>query len=66
MLRLLLVDTLPILFRFLPKCLERSLVIARKQKKNKQELVKILLENVLAYQVAKFISILCCLIIPTI
>ena len=33
MLRLLLVDTLPILFRCLPKCLEISLVIVRKQKK---------------------------------
>ena len=74
---LLLVDALPILFRFLAKCLEISLVIVRKKlgltkltsassEKNKQELVKILLDNVLAYQVVKFISSLCCLIIPTI
>ena len=77
MLHLLLADTLPILFRFLPKCLEISLVIVRKKlgltkltsvssEKNKQELVKILLENVLAYQVTKFISSLCCFIILTI
>ena len=61
MLHLLLVDTLPIFFRFLPKYLEISLVIVRKKlgltkvtsvssKKNKQGLVKIKLENVLAYQ----------------
>ena len=60
MLHLLLVDTLPILFRFHPKNLEISLVIVRKKlglikftsfpsEKSKQELVKILLENVLAY-----------------
>ena len=76
MLHLLLVDTLPILFRFLPKYLEISLVIVRKKlglakltsvssKENKQRLVKILLENILVYQVVKFISSLCCLIIPT-
>ena len=61
MLHLLLVDTLPILFRSLPKYLEISLVIVRKKlgltkvtsvltKKNKKGLVKIKLENVLAYQ----------------
>ena len=78
MLHLLLLDTLPILFRFLPKYLEISLVIVRKKlgltkvisvssKKNKQELVKISLENVLAYQdFFKFISSLCFLIIRTI
>ena len=78
MLHLLLVDTLPVLFRFLPKYLEISLVIVRKKldltkvisvssKKNKQELVKISLENVLAYQdFFKFISSLCFLIIRTI
>ena len=76
MLHLLLVDTLPILFRVLPKYLEISLVIVRKKlglakltsvssKENKQRLVKILLENILVYQVVKFISSLCCLIIPT-
>ena len=65
MLHLLLVDTLPILFRFLPKYLEISLVIVRKKlgltkvtsvltKKNKKGLVKIKLENVLAYQVFFF------------
>ena len=70
MLHLLLVDTLPILFRFLPKYLEISLVIVRKKlgltkvtsvltKKNKKGLVKIKLENVLAYQVFfKFIIML--------
>ena len=68
MLHLLLVDTLPILFRFLPKYLEISLVIVRKKlgltkvtsvssKKNKQGLVKIKLENVLAYH-AFFLSLL--------
>ena len=68
MLHLLLVDTLPILFRFLPKYLEISLVIVRKKlgltkvisvssKKNKQGLVKIKLENVLTYQVF-FLSLL--------
>ena len=78
MLHLLLVDTLPILFRFFPKYLEISLVIVRKKlgltkvisvssKKNKQELVKISLENVLAYQdFFKFTSSLCFLIIRTI
>ena len=70
MLHLLLVDTLPILFRVLPKYLEISLVIVRKKlgltkvtsvltKKNKKGLVKIKLENVLAYQVFfKFIIML--------
>ena len=62
MLHLLLVDTLLILLIFLPKYLEISLVIVRKKlglkkvtsvfsKKNKKGLVKIKLENVLAYQV---------------
>ena len=62
MLYLLLVNTLPIPFQYL----EISLVIVRKKlgltkltsvssKKNKQGVVKILLENVLAYQVFKFI-----------
>ena len=70
MLHLLLVDTLPILFRVLPKYLEISLVIVRKKlgltkvtsvfsKKNKKGLVKIKLENVLAYQgFFKFITML--------
>ena len=78
MLHFLLVDTLPIFFRFPPKCLEKSLVIVRKklglikltsassEKTNKQELVKILLQSVLNHQVVKFISILCCCIIPII
>ena len=68
MLHLLMVDTHPILFRFLPKYLEISLVILRKKlgltkvtsvssKKNKQGLVKIKLENVLAYHVF-FLSLL--------
>ena len=59
MLHLFLVDTLSILFRFLPKCLEINLVTVRKKldlikftsvssEKIKQELVKMLLENVLA------------------
>ena len=67
MLHLLLVDTFPIFSRFLPKYLEISLVIVRKKldltkvtsvssSKNKQGLVIILLENVLAYQV--FLSLL--------
>ena len=57
MLHHLLVDTFPILFRFLPNYLEISLVLLRKTLllielisvyfENKQELVKILLENVL-------------------
>ena len=62
MLHLLLVDTLLILLIFFPKYLEISLVIVRKKlglkkvtsvfsKKNKKGLVKIKLENVLAYQV---------------
>ena len=65
MLHLLLVDTLLILLIFLPKYLEISLVIVRKKlglkkvtsvfsKKNKKGLVKIKLENVLAYQVFFF------------
>ena len=70
MLHLLLVDTLLILLIFLPKYLEISLVIVRKKlgltkvtsvltKKNKKGLVKIKLENVLAYQVFfKFIIML--------
>ena len=77
MLHLLLVDTLPILFRVLPKYLEISLVIVRKKlgltkvtsvltKKNKKGLVKIKLENVLAYQVFFLSLLLCCLIISTI
>ena len=70
MLHLFLVDTLIILLIFLPKYLEISLVICRKKlgltkvtsvltKKNKKGLLKIKLENVLAYQVFfKFIIML--------
>ena len=70
MLHLFLVNTLIILLIFLPKYLEISLVIVRKKlgltkvtpvltKKNKKGLVKIKLENVLAYQVFfKFIIML--------
>ena len=70
MLHLFLVDTLIILLIFLPKYLEISLVIVRKKlgltkvtsvltKKNKKGLVKIKLENVLAYQgFFKFITML--------
>ena len=70
MLHLFLVDTLIILLIFLPKYLEISLVIVRKKlgltkvtsvltKQNKKGLVKIKLENVLAYQgFFKFITML--------
>ena len=58
----LLVETFPILFRFLPNYLKTSLVLLGKKviliklisvsfKKNKQELIKILFENVHANQV---------------
>ena len=69
MLHLFLLYTLPVLFRFLPKCLEISLALVWKKlgliklTSVSSELLKILLENVLAYQVVKFISSLCCLII---
>ena len=58
----LLVETFPILFRFLPNYLKTSLVLLGKKviliklisvsfKKNRQELIKILFENVHANQV---------------
>ena len=76
MLRLLLADTIPIFFRFRLKYLEISLVVVQKKvglakltlvssKKNKQRLVKILHEKVLAYPNFKFISSFGCLPIPT-
>ena len=58
-----------ILFRLFPKCLEISLALVSKKlgliklRSVSSELLKILLENELAYQVVKFISSLCCLII---
>ena len=66
MLHFLLVDTLPISFRFFPKCLEKSLVIVRKklglneltsassEKTNKQELVKKLLSLLVVHAALLF------------
>ena len=65
----LLVETFPILFRFLPNYLEINLVLLGKKviliklisvsfEKNKQELIKTLFENVHANQ-AKFLRSSC-------